>query len=37
MRERASELGGEYVIENNPSGGTRVKAQLPLALSGMSP
>jgi signal transduction histidine kinase len=30
MRERAAELGGECVVENNPSGGTRVKAQLPL-------
>ena len=30
MRERAVELGGEYFIENIPSGGTRVSAQLPL-------
>jgi signal transduction histidine kinase len=30
MRERAAELGGEYFIENIPSGGTRVGAQLPL-------
>ena len=30
MRERAAELGGECVIENNYSGGTRLKARLPL-------
>jgi signal transduction histidine kinase len=30
MRERAAELGGEYFIENIPSGGTRVGARLPL-------
>lgn len=30
MRERASELGGTYLIENIPSGGTRVMAQLPI-------
>ena len=30
MRERAAELGGEFMVENNPRGGTRVKAQLPL-------
>jgi signal transduction histidine kinase len=29
MRERAVELGGEYFIENIPSGGTRVGARLP--------
>jgi signal transduction histidine kinase len=30
MRERATELGGEYFVENIPSGGTRVGARLPL-------
>jgi signal transduction histidine kinase len=30
MRERASELGGTYLIENIPSGGTRVIARLPI-------
>ncbi len=30
MRERAAELGGEFVIENNRSGGTNVSARLPL-------
>jgi signal transduction histidine kinase len=30
MRERASELGGECMIENNPTGGALVKARLPL-------
>jgi two-component system NarL family sensor kinase len=29
MRERAEELGGSCVVESAPSGGTRVKAQLP--------
>lgn len=36
MRERAAELGGECTIENKISRGTRVKAGLPLALSGTS-
>ena len=36
MRERAAELGGECTIENKISRGTRVKARLPLALSGTS-
>ena len=36
MRERAAELGGEFMVENNPTGGTHLKAHLPLALSGMS-
>ena len=36
MRERAAELGGEFMVENNPTGGTYLKAHLPLALSGMS-
>jgi signal transduction histidine kinase len=31
MRERAAELGGECVIENNSSGGTLVSARLPIA------
>jgi len=31
MRERAAELGGEYSIENQPTGGTRVRAELPIA------
>ena len=30
MRERAAELGGEFVIENNPLGGTTVRANLPI-------
>lgn len=30
MHERASELGGEYMIENISAGGTRVSAQLPI-------
>jgi signal transduction histidine kinase len=30
MRERANELGGECLIETNPSAGTRVHAWLPL-------
>ncbi len=30
MRERAMELGGEYLIEPGPAGGTRVSAWLPL-------
>lgn len=30
MRERAAELGGQFVIENNPSGGTRIRANLPI-------
>ena len=30
MRERAAELGGEFVIENSPSGGTRMRAELPI-------
>jgi signal transduction histidine kinase len=32
MHERANELGGECLIENLPTGGTRVRARLPLAL-----
>ena len=31
MRERANELGGEFMIENNPSGGALVQARLPIA------
>jgi signal transduction histidine kinase len=30
MHERAAELGGESVIENIPTGGTRVSARLPI-------
>jgi signal transduction histidine kinase len=30
MRERAAELGGETLVENIPSGGTRVLARLPI-------
>jgi signal transduction histidine kinase len=30
MRERATELGGEFLMERNPAGGTRVRAWLPL-------
>ena len=30
MRERASELGGNLVVEPLPEGGTRVRARLPL-------
>jgi signal transduction histidine kinase len=30
MRERAAELGGECLIENIPTGGTRVTARLPI-------
>jgi signal transduction histidine kinase len=31
MRERAAELGGEYSIDNLSTGGTRVRAELPIA------
>jgi signal transduction histidine kinase len=34
MRERAGELGGECSIEDRPTGGTSIRARLPLALSG---
>jgi signal transduction histidine kinase len=30
MSERAMELGGEFAVSNNPDGGVRVTAQLPL-------
>lgn len=30
MRERASELGGEFAVEKNKSGGTTVRARLPI-------
>ena len=33
MRERAEELGGTWTIEQVPTGGTRVLARLPYALS----
>lgn len=34
MRERALELGGSFVIENAPGGGTRVLARIPLPQEG---
>jgi signal transduction histidine kinase len=30
MHERAAELGGEFLVENHPTGGTNVRARLPL-------
>jgi len=36
MHERASELGGEYMIENISAGGTRVSARLPIVSLGYS-
>jgi signal transduction histidine kinase len=30
MRERAAELGGTFVIETPPDGGTRIVATLPV-------
>jgi signal transduction histidine kinase len=33
MHERAAELGGNCVVENNPSGGTHVSARLPIVNS----
>jgi signal transduction histidine kinase len=36
MRERAAELVGEFVVENNPFGGTTVRAKLPITNSLMS-
>jgi signal transduction histidine kinase len=30
MRERATELGGSFVVEPHPEGGTLVRARLPL-------
>jgi signal transduction histidine kinase len=33
MRERAAELGGEFSIESRPSGGTRLRARLPIPES----
>ena len=36
MRERASELGGEFSIENKPSGGTIVRGRLPLLDAAVS-
>lgn len=33
MRERASELGGEFAVEKNKSGGTTVRARLPIVES----
>jgi hypothetical protein len=41
IRERAAELGGTCTIDRGPTGGTRVKAQLPLgkpsAVAGQRP
>ena len=37
MRERASELGGEFAIEKKPSGGTTVRARLPISELAVSP
>lgn len=34
MRERAAEVGGSCAIENNPVGGTTIKASLPLRPGG---
>jgi signal transduction histidine kinase len=34
MRERAAELGGEFLIQPRPEGGTRVSAWLPVAEAG---
>jgi signal transduction histidine kinase len=36
MRERAAELGGKFVVENNPFGGTTVRANFPITNSLMS-
>ena len=30
MRERASEIGGEFAVESGPGQGTRVKAKFPI-------
>lgn len=30
MRERAAELGGKFIVEDRPSGGTMVRAKLPI-------
>jgi signal transduction histidine kinase len=32
MRERAAELGGTFVLDAPPRGGTRIVARLPIAL-----
>jgi signal transduction histidine kinase len=37
MRERAGELGGELVVERKPSGGTTVRARLPISELTISP
>jgi len=37
MRERASELGGEFAVEKKPSGGTTVRARLPILELAVSP
>jgi signal transduction histidine kinase len=37
MRERAAELGGEFAVENKRSGGTTVRARLPILELATSP
>ena len=37
MRERANELGGEFGVENRPSGGTTIRARLPISEVAISP
>jgi two-component system, NarL family, sensor kinase len=37
MRERASELGGKFAVQNRPSGGTTIRARLPISELSISP
>ena len=37
MRERAGELSGEFVVERKPSGGTIIRARLPISELAVSP
>jgi signal transduction histidine kinase len=37
MRERAAELGGEFVVEKRPLGGITVRARLPILETVTSP
>jgi signal transduction histidine kinase len=37
MRERAGELGGEFAVEKKPSGGTIIRACLPISELAVSP
>jgi signal transduction histidine kinase len=37
MRERAGELGGEFVVERKPSGGIIIRARLPISELAVSP